>query len=70
MTKHELQKIKQEPVTIDQGLEMADRINAFAYVESSALTKEGIREVFETATRAALQQSKNKNKFKKSCILL
>ena len=36
---------------------MAEKINAFAYLECSAKSKEGVREVFETATRAALQVS-------------
>ena len=56
-----LAKLKQEPVKPEEGREMAEKINAFAYLECSAKSKEGIREVFETATRAALQvQRKNK----------
>jgi len=45
---------------------MAEKINAFAYLECSAKSKEGVREVFETATRAALQVQKKK---KKVCCL-
>ncbi|CAB3994665.1 rho-related GTP-binding isoform X2 [Paramuricea clavata] len=56
-TKRELAKMKQEPVKSEDGRNMAERINAFAYLECSAKTKEGVREVFETATRAALQTS-------------
>ena len=41
---------------------MAEKINAFAYLECSAKSKEGVREVFETATRAALQVKKKKQK--------
>ncbi|XP_061931550.1 ras-like GTP-binding protein Rho1 isoform X1 [Apis cerana] len=51
----ELSKMKQEPVKPEEGRAMAEKINAFAYLECSAKSKEGIREVFETATRAALQ---------------
>merc|ERR1711971_717368 len=43
-----------------------EKINAFAYLECSAKSKEGVREVFETATRAALQVKKKK---KKPCVL-
>ena len=47
--------MKQEPVRPEEGRTMAEKINAFAYLECSAKSKEGVREVFETATRAALQ---------------
>lgn len=49
--------MKQEPVKPEEGRNMAEKINAFAYLECSAKSKEGVREVFETATRAALQVS-------------
>ena len=50
--------MKQEPVKPEEGRAMAEKINAFAYLECSAKSKEGVREVFETATRAALQVSR------------
>merc|ERR1712058_198471 len=62
----ELGKMKQEPVKPEEGRAMAEKINAFAYLECSAKSKEGVREVFETATRAALQVKKKK---KKPCVL-
>ena len=49
--------MKQEPVKPEEGRAMAEKINAFAYLECSAKSKEGVREVFETATRAAVQVS-------------
>uniref|UniRef100_A0A1B0DM38 Uncharacterized protein n=4 Tax=Phlebotominae TaxID=7198 RepID=A0A1B0DM38_PHLPP len=63
----ELAKMKQEPVKPQEGRAMAEKINAFAYLECSAKSKEGVREVFETATRAALQVKKKK---KARCLLL
>lgn len=63
----ELQKMKQEPVKPEEGRNMAEKINAFAYLECSAKTKEGVREVFETATKAALSVRIKK---KKICTLL
>merc|ERR1712209_22777 len=56
----ELAKMKQEPVRPEEGRTIAEKINAFAYLECSAKSKEGVREVFETATRAALQVKKVK----------
>lgn len=67
-TIRELQKMKQEPVKYDEGRSMSEKIQAFHYLECSAKTKEGVREVFETATKAALQVKKKKNKVK--CALL
>lgn len=66
-TKRELAKMKQEPVRQDDGRAMADKIGAFGYLECSAKTKDGVRAVFETATRAALQVKKKK---KQKCRLL
>ena len=66
-TIHELSKMKQEPVKIEDGKAMAEKISAFSYLECSAKTKDGVREVFETATRAALQVRKKK---KGKCVLL
>lgn len=47
---------------------MACRISAFGYLECSAKTKDGVREVFEMATRAALQVRKRKKRG--GCALL
>lgn len=52
----ELARMKQEPVRAEDGRAMAVRIGAYDYLECSAKTKDGVREVFETATRAALQK--------------
>ncbi|KAF7656038.1 hypothetical protein LDENG_00046900 [Lucifuga dentata] len=61
-TRRELAKMKQEPVKPEEGRDMANRISAFGYLECSAKTKDGVREVFEMATRAALQVRKRKKR--------
>lgn len=58
----------QEPVKTEEGRDMASRISAFGYLECSAKTKDGVREVFEMATRAALQVRKRKKR--SGCTLL
>ncbi|XP_062381434.1 rho-related GTP-binding protein RhoA-A-like [Sardina pilchardus] len=61
-TLRELAKIKQQPVKQEEGRDMANRINAFGYMECSAKTMEGVREVFELAARAALHGGKRHRK--------
>lgn len=58
--RRELQKVRQEVVKPEDGKAIAEKIGAYAYLECSAKTKEGVRDVFETATRAALQVRKRK----------
>jgi len=58
----ELAKLKLTPVKPEEGRSVSERIGAAAYVECSARTKEGIREVFEVATRNALKTKKKPRK--------
>jgi Ras homolog gene family, member A len=58
-----------------QGEEVKKRIGAVRYIECSAKTGEGVREVFEHATRAALTNNKIGSKRrrdgkKKPCLIL
>ena len=66
-TKDRLGQINQKLVNLEEGRMMADTIRAFAHLECSAKSREGVREVFETATRAALQAKRKK---KKVCVLV
>lgn len=67
-TIRELSKHNQKPLEPQESKALADRINAFSYVECSAKTGEGIREVFETASRAVLHRKK-RNYRQKLCTL-
>jgi len=52
-----------------QGEALKKKINAHKYLECSAKTNEGVREVFENATRAALlKKSKPKRGLCKSSV--
>ena len=46
---------KRAPVSYKRGTAFARKIGAVGYRECSALTGEGVKDVFETAVRAALQ---------------
>lgn len=64
---HDLVKSRMEMVRPEDGRKVCEQIRAHAYLECSAKTKEGIREVFEEATRAALF---TKRKKKTGCELI
>ncbi|CDO92496.1 unnamed protein product [Kluyveromyces dobzhanskii CBS 2104] len=65
-----------QPVSQAQAQEVADQIGAVDYIECSAKTGYGVREVFEAATRASLvgkqgkSKPKTKSSKKKKCIVL
>ncbi|KAJ3540317.1 hypothetical protein NMY22_g4351 [Coprinellus aureogranulatus] len=65
----ELRKTSQRPVTPEEGMAVAQKIGAKHYLECSAKTGEGVREVFQYATRAALL-SKGQRKKSKGCLVL
>lgn len=54
-TIEELRKQHQRPVTYEEGLEVSKRIQAKHYVECSGRTGEGVRDVFQLATRETLR---------------
>jgi len=69
----ELRKTNQKPITPEEGEAIRKKIEAEKYVECSAKTNEGVREVFEIATRhALLYNKKGKSGKKKSskCMIL
>ena len=56
----ELGKMNQRLVTPAEGRAMAEKINAFAYLECSAKNNEGVMEVFKTASMATLRAGREK----------
>lgn len=70
-TIEELKKINQVPVPPEEGNAIAQKIGAYKYLECSARTNEGVREVFENATRAALTvRRSNRAGGGKKCLVL
>lgn len=57
MIKH-LQARNQQAISYEQGMQLAQRINAFRYVECSALTQNGLDTVFQSAIRSVVGEKK------------
>ncbi|KAK3586054.1 hypothetical protein CHS0354_033176 [Potamilus streckersoni] len=68
-TQRQLEEKRLKPVTYTQGLAMANEIQAVKYLECSALTQKGLKQIFDEAVRAALIP-KPLPKKKKRCIIL
>lgn len=65
----ELQKRKLKPVSEEEAMLTALRMKAYTYLECSAKTKEGVRELFDSAARASLKNTRSHSTTSK-CILL
>ena len=70
--KETIEKLKEKklaPITYPQGLQMMKEVGSVKYLECSALTQKGLKQVFDEAIRAVLQP-KEKPKKKSKCALL
>lgn len=71
--KETIEKLKEKklsPITPAIGLQMSKEINAVKYLECSALTQKGLKQVFDEAIRAVLCPKKDLTRKKKTCALL
>ncbi|CAO3647284.1 unnamed protein product [Mucor hiemalis] len=67
-----VEKLRQKsmaPISYTQGLQMVKEIGAVKYLECSALTQKGLKNVFDEAIRAVLCPTSSSKKSKK-CIIL
>ena len=65
-TIEDLKAANSGPLKSQDGDGMSAKIGAEQYLECSAKTKRGIREVFEAASKSAIKHRKRKRKFKLS----
>ena len=59
-------------VTTEQGMALANKLGAYAYMECSAKTRAGVEDVFETAAKVALSNNRKRHRGKqhKQCMIL
>ena len=54
-TIEKLAKTKQKPISFKEGTKLAKEVGAVKYLECSAKTQEGLKDVFDEAIHAALE---------------
>ena len=59
-----LAKNKQKPLSLEAGEKLAKELRAVKYVECSALTQKGLKNVFDEAILAALEPPEQKKRQK------
>ncbi|KAE9547615.1 hypothetical protein FO519_009175 [Halicephalobus sp. NKZ332] len=67
-TQNKLQVDGKSPITKNQGIKLAKKIKAVKYMECSALTQDGLKDVFVESVRAVISPKPEKSK--KSCNIL
>ena len=60
----------QQPISEQKGERLAEEIGAWKYVECSALTQAGLKQVFDQAIRCVLKDKEKKPKKKANCVIL
>ena len=56
---------RQQPVSFSEAQGLANELGAYRYLECSALTQQGLKQVFDGAIRCVLEQSQKQRKKKK-----
>jgi len=69
-TVERLKEKKINPIPYEQGMQQMKAINAVKYLECSALTQKGLKNVFDEAIRAVISPPPTKKKKNSGCMIL
>ncbi len=69
-TLQRLKGARRKPITKEQGYQLAKEIGAYKYLECSALTQSGLKNVFDEAMRCGLVFTTTKQKKDPKCVVL
>ena len=65
-----LREKNQTPISTEEGMDMAKQIGAVKYLECSALTQKGLKNVFDEAIRVVLVPPQKTKKKAKKCVIM
>jgi len=68
-TLNRLAEKKLSPISTEQGTQMAKEIRAVKYMECSALTQKGLKDVFDEAIRAVITPKEQPKKKRGGCLI-
>jgi len=60
---------KLSPITTEAGVQMAKEIHAVKFMECSALTQKGLKDVFDEAIRSVIAPKPSEKKKGKACLI-
>lgn len=62
---------RQQPISFSEAQSLANELGAYRYLECSALSQQGLKQVFDGAIRCVLEQNqkRSKKKSKKRCTI-
>ena len=69
-TKIDLRNAESKYIVKQQGEQLKDELKGFKYLECSARTQEGLKQVFDEAIRCVLVHQNNSDKKKSKCSIL
>ena len=66
----QLEASREVPVTKQQGQALCEELKGYKYMECSAMTQEGLKQVFDEAIRCVIQNQRKPSESSRKCLIL